>query len=116
MSWRSLTQIGQQFNLDQQTLERAYAMQRAAGEQLSRLLDDPNISREDRRATADAINAELRNSMATVLGTEAATQFQNASPRITVSRGGDALTITTMPRTPLPAGSSLIINQIQRIP
>ncbi|HKQ36528.1 MAG TPA: hypothetical protein VJ063_00540 [Verrucomicrobiae bacterium] len=111
--WRSLTQVGQQFNLDQQTLDRAYAMQQAAAQQMAQLFADQNLPREDRRKAADAINKELQENMATVLGTGPAQELQKAGSRMTFSMGGDAFTISTMPRGPVvpPAGGTITIDR-----
>ena len=111
--WRSLTQIGQQYNLDQQTLDRAYAMQQAAGQQIAQLFSDQNLPREDRRKAMDAITAELQQNMASVLGAGPAQELQKTGPQITYSTGGDSFTISTMPRGPIsaPAGASLLINR-----
>lgn len=111
MGWRSLTQVGQQFNLDQQTIERAYAMQQSAAEQLSRLFGDTNLPRDERRKLVDAVNAELQQSMASVLGADAAAQLQKAGPQMTFTRGGDSFSISTMPRGPLPGSSTVIISE-----
>ena len=112
--WRSLTQIGQQYNLDQQTLDRAYSMQQAAAQQMAQLFSDPNLPRDDRRKAMDAITAELQQNMATVLGAGPAQELQKAGPQITFSTGaGDAFTISTMPRGAVsaPAGGSLLIDR-----
>jgi hypothetical protein len=110
--WRSLAQVGQQFNLDQQTLDRAYALQQAAAEQLSTLFRDSNLPRDERRKAVDAINAELQNNMASVLGQDAHQAFQKSNPRVTFSTGGDAFVIPTLPTgRPLPGGSTVIITQ-----
>lgn len=111
-SWRSLTQVGQQFNLDQQTLDRAYAMQQAAAQQMAQLFADQNLPREDRRKLTDAINAELRQNMATVLGAAAAQELQRAPTPISFSTGGDSFTIS-VPRAPLaaPAGGTITIDR-----
>ena len=116
--WRSLTQIGQQYNLDQQTLDRAYAMQQAAAQQLAQLFSDSNLPREDRRKAADAITTELQQNIATVLGAGPAQELQKAAPQVTFSTGGDSFTISTMPRGPItaPAGGAVLIDRQVRRP
>jgi hypothetical protein len=100
--WRSLTQVGQQFNLDQQTLDRAYHYQQVAAEQMARLFSDSNVPRDKRREAVDLINEELRRNMAAVLGAEAAQEFQKAGPRMTFSTGTSSFVIQTTPGSGAP--------------
>jgi hypothetical protein len=114
--WRSLTQVGQQFNIDQATLDRAYDFQQMAGEQMSKLFSDSNLPREERRKAVDLINAELQRNMAAVLGETAYQEFRNNNGQMTFSTGGDSFVLPGMsPRSIKgPASSSIIINR--RVP
>ncbi len=111
--WRALTQVGQQFNLDQQTLDRAYAYQQAAAEQLSTVFSDANLPRDERRRLVDEINAQLRQNMSSALGDAPSAELRKTGPAITFSTGGDSFAISTMPRGPIggPGGASIMIQQ-----
>lgn len=112
--WRSLAQVGQQFNLDQQTLDRAYDYQQVAGEQISKLFSDPNLPREKRREAMDLLNAELQRNLAGILGETAYQEFRKSGPRVTLSTGGDAFVLPTVPgrgALPVPREANIIIQQ-----
>jgi hypothetical protein len=111
-NWQSLTQVGQQFNLDQQTLNRAYDYQQLAGEQMGKLFSDSNLPRDKRREAIDLINGELQRNLAGVLGESAYQEFRKASPEMTFSTGGDAFVLPTLPNGATfsaPGGSSIMI-------
>ena len=109
--WRSLTQVGQQFNLNSQTLDQAYQLQQAAGEQMGRLISDPNLPRDDRRRAMDAINTELQRSMAAVLGDDAYQEFRKSRPQISFSTAGDSFMLPSLPAAGInaPAGATVIV-------
>jgi hypothetical protein len=107
--WRSLAQVGQQFSLDQQTLDRAYEFQQVAGDQMGKLLSDPNLPRDERRKGMDLINAELQRNLAGILGQTAYDAFQKAGPQTTFSTGGDAFVLPAVPTGAFPPGSRVTI-------
>jgi hypothetical protein len=111
--WRALTQVGQQFNLDQPTLDRAYAYQQAAAEQLSRIFSDANLPRDERRRLVDEVNAQLLQNMTGVLGDAPSAELRKTGPAITFSTGGDSFAISTMPRGPIsgPGATSIMIQR-----
>jgi len=109
--WRSLTQVGQQFNLNGQTLDQAYQLQQAAGEQMGKLISDPNLPRDDRRRAMEAINTELQRSMAAVLGDDAYQEFRKSRPQISFSTAGDSFMLPSLPAAGInaPAGATVIV-------
>jgi hypothetical protein len=107
--WRSLAQVGQQFSLDQQTLDRAYEFQQVAGDQMGKLLSDPNLPRDERRKGMDLINAELQRNLAGILGQTAYDAFQKTGPQTTFSTGGDAFVLPAVPVGAFPPGSTVTI-------
>jgi len=109
--WRSLTQVGQQFNLDPQILNQAYQLQQAAGEQMGKLMSDPNVSRDDRRKAMEMMNAELQRNMAVVLGDNAYQEFRNSRPNISFSTGGDSFMLPSLPTGGIsaPSGATVIV-------
>lgn len=112
--WRSLTQVGQQFNIDQQTLDRAHSFQQIAGDQMSKLLSDPNLPREERRTAMELINVELQRNMAAVLGDAAYQEFRRTAPQMTFTTGGDAFVLPTIPSGPITAPGATMIIQPNR--
>lgn len=113
-SWRSLAQVGQQFSLDQQTLDRAYDYQQLASDQISRLFSDPNVPREKRREAVNALNAELQRNLAGLLGETAYQEFRKNGPQVTFSTGGDAFMLPTVPGRgafAVPGDANIIIRQ-----
>lgn len=107
--WRSLAQVGQQFNLDQQTLDRAYEFQQIAGDQMGKLLSDPNLPRDERRNAMDLINAELQRNLAGILGQGAYDAFQKA-PRTTFTiGGGDSFVLPAVPGRPVAVPGTMTI-------
>jgi len=107
--WRSLTQVGQQFNLDPQILNQAYQLQQAAGEQMGKLMSDPNVSRDDRRKAMEMMNAELQRNMAVVLGENAYQEFRNSMPNISFSTGGDSFMLPSLPTGGISAPSGATV-------
>lgn len=107
--WQSLTQVGQQFNLDAQTLSRAYDFQLAAGEQMRKLFAEANLPREQRREAVDLINKELQQNLAGALGESAYQEFRKNGPQMTFSTGGDAFVVPTLPNGQFGPGGSIVI-------
>lgn len=112
--WQSLVDVGQKHNLNQQTLDQAYAYQQLTGEQIAQLFSDPNLTREKRREAVDQLNAELQRNLAGLLGDPAYQDFRRNGPQMTFSTGGDSFVLPTVVgpnRLRGPGEANIIIRQ-----
>jgi hypothetical protein len=98
-TWRGLTEVAQQNNLSQSVIEQAWQSQRQTGEQITRVLEDRTIPREQRDGLVQQLTSEYDRNLRNLLGDQAYQNYkQNNREFMFTGGGGDAFSfVTTSP-------------------